>query len=84
MLCACATLFELTDNEAHEYAREHLEKGEVDDQQWLVKYRCPETRRSWLLDYPDSGYHGGGPPRLRQLDESGNPVGARDSHDPYT
>lgn len=76
-------MFELTANEAHEYAGEHLEKGEVDNRQWSVMYRCPQTGRLWLLDYPHSEYHGGGAPRLRQLDASGNPVNVPDSHDPY-
>ena len=77
-------MFELTASEAHEYAREHLEKGEVDDQQWSVVYRCPQTGRVWLLDYPHSDYHGGGAPRLRQLDANGIPVNDRDSYDPFT
>jgi hypothetical protein len=76
-------MFELTDNEAHQYAREHLEEVEVDAKQWSVMYRCPVTGRSWLLDYARSEYHGGGAPRLRQLDASGHPMDARGSHDPF-
>jgi len=74
MSCACGSLFELIGNEAGQYAREHLERLEVDVVNWTERYRCPDTGRRWLLDAPWSGLHGGGPPRLRQLDQNGEPV----------
>lgn len=63
----------LTGNEADEYAREHLIEEYVDVTGWEVTYRCPDTDRRWLRDSPQGHLHGGGPPRLRQLDEHGNP-----------
>jgi hypothetical protein len=41
---------------------------------WTVGYSCPDTGRLWLLDHPHSELHGGGPPRLRQLDAAGRPM----------
>jgi hypothetical protein len=83
VLCACESLFELNGNEAVAYAREHLEELEVDVVQWLIKYRCPVTGRPWLRDSPRSELHGGGPPRLRQLDLNGEPLDASQSRDPF-
>ncbi len=74
MRCACGSLYELNGNEADDYAREHLTELEVDAVNWTVRYCCPDTGRPWLLDAPHSGWHGGGPPRLRQLDAAGEPV----------
>ncbi|GLI28281.1 hypothetical protein ARHIZOSPH14_25230 [Agromyces rhizosphaerae] len=74
MKCACATLYRLDDAEARHYATEHLQRLAVDNETWSVTYECPGTGRKWLLDYPHSEYHGGGPPRLRQLDFDGTPL----------
>lgn len=74
MRCACSSLFWLEGNEAHGYAREHLAETAVDAVNWTVRYRCPDTGRLWLRDYPHSALHGGGPSRLRQLDAAGEPV----------
>ncbi len=82
MKCACTTLHRLDDAEAREYATEHLQQVSVDYETWSVTYECPLTGRRWLLEYPHSEYHGGGPPRLRQLDSEGVPL--EDSGtDPY-
>jgi len=80
--CACDAVFELTGNQADEYSREHLEEVKVDNVNWTVEYRCPTTGAAWILDWPQSGLQGGGPPRLRQFDASGHPV-SQPSVDPY-
>lgn len=75
MRCACADLYRLDGAEAREYATEHLvQTGATDFESWTVAYECPDTSRVWLQDYPHSEYHGGGSPRLRQLDSSGAPI----------
>jgi immunity protein 27 of polymorphic toxin system len=35
---------------------------------WDTLYRDPADGRLWELTYPHSEWHGGGPPRLRELD----------------
>ena len=82
MRCACDSIYELTGNEADQYAREHLEELGVDAVNGTVSYRCPDTGRLWLRDSPQAELQGGGPPRLRQLDSEGNPVD-RPSRDPF-
>ncbi len=82
MTCACERLFRLDGNEADTYALEHLVQDSVDNINWTVSYHCPLTSRRWLLDSPQSHLHGGGPPRLRQLDDNDRPV-ARESFDPF-
>lgn len=83
MRCACADLYRLDGAEAREYASEHLvQTGAPDFDAWTVPYECPATRRVWLLDYPQSQYHGGGPPRLSQLDSSGAPI-REENVDPF-
>ncbi|MBW6505443.1 MAG: hypothetical protein K0B00_01695 [Rhodobacteraceae bacterium] len=34
---------------------------------WIRLFRDRETAVYWLLEYPDSSSHGGGPPRLTPL-----------------
>ena len=75
MECACDSVFELDGNAAVEYAREHLDEVAIDHVDWLIHYRCSDTGRLWVRDYPHGELHGGGPPRLRQRDAAGEPVG---------
>lgn len=70
MSCRCLDLQELWDEDAKSLIREHLEKIEVRADGWEAVYRCPNTGATWLRDYPHSERHGGGPLRLRRLDES--------------
>ena len=35
---------------------------------WSTLYRDPSDDRYWELSYPESGLHGGGPPRLAVID----------------
>ena len=72
--CACDHVFRLDGNEADAYANEHLVEDSVDDVNWTVAYHCPLTSRKWLRDSPQGALQGGGPPRLRQLDEHGLPM----------
>jgi hypothetical protein len=80
--CACLSLFLLTGNAADQYATEHLIEDSVDPVTWTVTYRCADTGRRWLRDSPAGHLQGGGPPRLRQLDAHGQPVGAAGT-DPF-
>lgn len=38
----------------------------IDSINWLL-YSIDDERCLWLTDYPDSGLHGGGVPRVRKL-----------------
>ena len=68
MACQCRELTELTGSAATTYAREHLDKLEIDQANWTIRYRCPATGAHWLQDYPHGESHGGGPPRLHRID----------------
>lgn len=65
----CIGLRELDGNEADGFAHSHLSEKWVDSTRWRVGYECPTTGRRWLRDSPRGELQGGGPPRLRQLDE---------------
>jgi hypothetical protein len=82
MSCVCETVFQLAGNEADQYAFEHLVERRVDPIAWTVTYQCPDTGRTWLRDSPHPELQGGGPPRLRQVDQSGSVIEAG-SVDPY-
>ena len=56
---------ELRGNEAKAYAREHLEKVNVDYTTWEITYREPATGQRYMMDYLHPEVHGGGVPRLR-------------------
>lgn len=68
MTCRCMKITELWDDEGKAYADEHLKEVEVRASGWDVLYRCPDSGRLRLEDYPRSSEHGGGPMRLRQVD----------------
>ena len=53
--------------EAERYRNEHLERVRVDHEKWEVEYIDEKTGEKWIMDYPHSEYHGGGPPRLRRI-----------------
>lgn len=44
---------------------EVLEKIGVDASGWETLYQDPKDGRKWVLYYPHSGLHGGGPPALK-------------------
>jgi hypothetical protein len=72
--CACTSLVELNGAAADEYARQHLERLDLDPDTWSVRFRCPETGHLWVRDFPRGEPVTGGPPRLRRLDEGGAPI----------
>ena len=49
---------------------ERLEKIGRDQSGWEVLYRDPRDFRLWVLTYPQSSSHGGGPPRLTLTTEA--------------
>ena len=51
--------------EATAFAQDHLQKVRAGN--WEIEYLDPSTGDRWLMDYPHSEMHGGGPPRLRRL-----------------
>jgi|GEM_PF-4986057 hypothetical protein len=53
--------------EAIDYANRHLTRSRVNPDTWETEYLDAQGRR-WVMDYPDSGLHGGGSPRLRRCD----------------
>ena len=57
---------QLEGQEALEYAERYLSKLRVTSGGWEIEYEDPRTGEHWVLDYPNSGYHGGGLPRLRR------------------
>jgi len=58
---------ELRGAEAKKFADARLRQVHVDSDKWEIEYEDPKTGERWLMDYPDSGSHGGGSPRLRKL-----------------
>ena len=42
-----------------------LRKVGVNARTWEVEYIDDATGERWIMDYPQSELHGGGPPRLR-------------------
>lgn len=67
MHCQCRSLEGLKGVEAQEYARSHLVELKVDEVNWIVLYRCPETGLYWKEWYPQSEAHGGGPSELVKI-----------------
>lgn len=53
--------------EAISFAEQKLKKVKSDPDTWETEYICEETGETWILDFPNSGQHGGGSPRLRKL-----------------
>lgn len=44
---------------------EVLQKIGVDETGWETLYLDPKDKRFWVLSYPQSEFHGGGPPTLK-------------------
>lgn len=51
---------------AIDYASEHLRELRVDAVAWEIEYIDDSTLEIWVMDFPQSELHGGGPPRLRR------------------
>jgi hypothetical protein len=58
---------ELTGAKAKHFADTRLRQVSVDPETWTIEYEDSTTGERWLMDYPDSGAHGGGSPRLRKM-----------------
>ena len=43
---------------------QHLTKIALNADTWETTFRDEASGEIWLMDYPESGYHGGGSPRL--------------------
>ena len=67
MKCKCTEFSELNGAEAKKYAQNHLIKIRVDGETWQIEYKCPDTSLLWIMDFPFSESHGGGPPRLKKI-----------------
>jgi len=52
----------LEGNEGQEFARKNLVQVVVDDVNWKVLHRNPETGEYWKEFFPHPEVHGGGPP----------------------
>ena len=74
MRCACETLTRLDGVPADLYARDHLKQVSVDFESWTTEYVCEATGTRWIKDSLHPEAHGGGSPRLRQLDKDGQPI----------
>ena len=48
----------------------YLGKVAVDKTGWEILYRDSNDNRYWLLTYPNSEYHGGGPPTLKMITQT--------------
>lgn len=62
-----------TENRSASSSSRVSQKLGVDPVAWTKTYVCNATARMWLMDFPSSEEHGGGPPRLRQLANDGSP-----------
>lgn len=58
---------ELRGAAAEKYADAHLDIVRTNTATWEVEYVNRETGETWVMDYPNSGAHGGGSPRLRRV-----------------
>jgi hypothetical protein len=47
-----------------------LEEVRTEEGGWVVIFRHRDTNQLWELSYPQSELHGGGPRRLRLVDEA--------------
>jgi hypothetical protein len=62
-----STRTELHGEAAVKFATDRLRKVSSNPDTWEVEYVDDSTGERWLMDYPESEYHGGGSPRLRKL-----------------
>lgn len=46
---------------------QRLQKVGQDESGWEIYYEDTRTGERWVMDYPESGQHGGGNARLRRL-----------------
>jgi hypothetical protein len=65
MGCRCETVTEFYGVEAETYAGEQLRRTETRSDALAELYTCPDTGRSWILDYPARTDADPGQARLR-------------------
>lgn len=65
--CRCRETDRLEGVEAQKYTRDHLVEVAVDDVNWIVVHRCPDTDLYWKESFPQSEAHGGGPQVLERI-----------------
>ncbi len=53
MDCRCNDVTELYGQEAEAYAGEHLRADGLRSDRFEEDYRCPDTGKRWLLDWPE-------------------------------
>jgi hypothetical protein len=69
MNCVCKSSTSFHGLEAQRYAKEHLVEVEVDVNNWITYYICPDTGVEWMTEHPYPESHGGGPINLvRKID----------------
>jgi hypothetical protein len=61
---------ELRGAEAVKFAADHLRKLSSNPDTWETEFIDDTTGDRWTMDYPNSGQHGGGSPRLRKREAS--------------
>ena len=59
---------DLATNRINWLINERLERLGSDKSGWDILFRDPQDGRLWELTYPHSELHGGGPPRLTNID----------------
>lgn len=70
MNCLCdSTASVLEGRSAKDFAYTELTRLGSTSSGWVVVYRCPRCGAYWVLDWPLSGMQGGGPARLRRIEE---------------
>lgn len=57
-------------NRIEDLKSNYLKYLTVDKSGWETLYQDPKDERYWLLTYPNSEYHGGGPPALKMLTQT--------------
>jgi hypothetical protein len=48
---------------------ESLKQIKVDSDNWQIFYLDETNNEKWIKEYPESEYHGGGPPKLRLIEK---------------
>ena len=64
--CLCGLAKEMWDEGAKGYADRHLEETGRQADGWEILYAWSATGAEWVMDFPLSEEHGGGPARLRR------------------
>ena len=63
--CRCDAVSELYGEEAEDYAAAHLHREDLDSERFEERYSCPDTGRTWILEWPEKTERDPGQARLR-------------------